>query len=722
MALVITKLDDYIFTLVLDGGDPIVSEQNRLTTFGNYCNFKTANGANLLLRQNILASEVTVISGGTFNYSTALALRQKLIDIGFFATVGSSGGGSGVNRFDELLDTFSYNGRNGQVVYVNEPELKLSTKIVNDFSNFYKDKLDGIEAGAQVNIQSDWDVTDTTSPAYIFNKPVLGISFLESNPTDVTVWNNGKGNISTNTAYGDGALKSNDTGQFITAVGYGALSSSNSGELNTAVGVNTLFSLSTGNNNTVVGSNSASLLGYGDNNSVFGGNAYVSGEGENNTVIGQEAFYNLVTGDNNTVIGDRAGYITTAGPELTEANNGTYIGRYVRAGENSVVNETVVGYAALGHGTNTMTFGNSDIVGNYFTGDIFASSYVVDGFTGARLLLDNGDLVNSNPSLDLKFLSSSDNDPPVWTSLPVEFNTVYKTVWNNGGGDFSGSTSFGDEALISNYAGNFNTAFGFAALKSNTVGMSNTAHGNGALYSNTDGEGNTAISLGALYLNSSGNNNVAVGLNSLYSSTTAGSNTAVGHGALQFVINGDNAALGYNAGKYFDDGITENDGSVNSLYLGSNTKASSFGFEANNETVIGYEAIGNGSNTMTFGNDAVTHNYFSGEVISDSFVKISGTATQVLMADGSTSSILSGTATLNFPATLASTSSDLTITVTGAAIGDVVILGVPDSAVVVDTCYSAWVSATNTVTVRHNNYSGITSNPSVADFKCKIIK
>jgi len=37
--------------------------------------------------------------------------------------------------------------------------------------NALKSKSDGIEAGAEVNVQSDWNVTDTTSDAYIKNKP-----------------------------------------------------------------------------------------------------------------------------------------------------------------------------------------------------------------------------------------------------------------------------------------------------------------------------------------------------------------------------------------------------------------------------------------------------------------------------------------------------------------------------------------------------------------------
>ena len=43
----------------------------------------------------------------------------------------------------------------------------------NNFTTTLKNKLDGIEAGAEVNVQSDWNETDTTSDAYIKNKPTL---------------------------------------------------------------------------------------------------------------------------------------------------------------------------------------------------------------------------------------------------------------------------------------------------------------------------------------------------------------------------------------------------------------------------------------------------------------------------------------------------------------------------------------------------------------------
>ncbi len=83
---------------------------------------------------------------------------------------------------------------------------------------------------------------------------------------------------------------------------------------------------------------------------------------------------------------------------------------------------------------------------------------------------------------------------------------------------------------------------------------------------------------------------------------------------------------------------------------------------------------------------------------------------------------LTNTATLDFPSTLTQESSDLTITVTGAAVGDVVSVGVPNGSVVTNTSFSAWVSATDTVTVRLNNYSAGSANPSSGTFRVSVIK
>lgn len=43
----------------------------------------------------------------------------------------------------------------------------------NNFTTALKDKLNSVATGAEVNVQSDWNVTDTTSDAFIKNKPAI---------------------------------------------------------------------------------------------------------------------------------------------------------------------------------------------------------------------------------------------------------------------------------------------------------------------------------------------------------------------------------------------------------------------------------------------------------------------------------------------------------------------------------------------------------------------
>jgi hypothetical protein len=116
-------------------------------------------------------------------------------------------------------------------------------------------------------------------------------------------------------------------------------------------------------------------------------------------------------------------------------------------------------------------------------------------------------------------------------------------------------------------------------LRSNTTGANNTANGLNSLYSNTTGTGNTAN-----------------GLNSLYSNTTGG----------------NNIGLGINSARYIADGVTANAITNNSVFLGASTKAL-----ANNQTnqiVIGYDAIGLGSNTAVLGNNSIVTTALKGNV------------------------------------------------------------------------------------------------------------
>ena len=83
---------------------------------------------------------------------------------------------------------------------------------------------------------------------------------------------------------------------------------------------------------------------------------------------------------------------------------------------------------------------------------------------------------------------------------------------------------------------------------------------------------------------------------------------------------------------------------------------------------------------------------------------------------------IGASATLDFPNTAAQSSSDLTITATGALAGDTVLLGVPNASVNANTCYTAWVSAADTVSIRFSNYSAGTVDPASGTFKVLVIQ
>jgi hypothetical protein len=198
-------------------------------------------------------------------------------------------------------------------------------------------------------------------------------------------------------------------------------------------------------------------------------------------------------------------------------------------------------------------------------------------------------------------------------SSTADHNTAigYQTLFNNTTGYLN--TALGTWALFSNTTGFSNTALGHKALYSNTTGYRNTAIGSFALYSNTTGYQNTAGGFRALYFNTTGYNNTALGERALQSNTTGYQNTALGFWALSSNTTGyQNTALGYQAGTYIADGTTANATSTNSLYLGAFTKASFSG--ADNEIVIGYNAVGAGSNSVVLGNDSITKTILKGNV------------------------------------------------------------------------------------------------------------
>lgn len=86
---------------------------------------------------------------------------------------------------------------------------------------------------------------------------------------------------------------------------------------------------------------------------------------------------------------------------------------------------------------------------------------------------------------------------------------------------------------------------------------------------------------------------------------------------------------------------------------------------------------------------------------------------------------LTGSASLDFaaPGAVPGCSADLTVTVTNAALGNPVVLGVPNASVAdLTQQFTAWVSATNTVTVRNCQFANAAANPAAGTFNIRVIQ
>lgn len=144
-----------------------------------------------------------------------------------------------------------------------------------------------------------------------FNGKQDTIAHLEYSNTDLTLWNNGKGNISLNTSFGLSALRSNTTGDNNTAIGTQVLYTNSIGTSNTGVGSNALYA-NTGTGNTAIGTSSlASNIG-GNLNTSLGVNANTGNTTGSNTVaIG--AYASNSGNDGNSVLIGKDSALYTVG-------------------------------------------------------------------------------------------------------------------------------------------------------------------------------------------------------------------------------------------------------------------------------------------------------------------------------------------------------------------------------------------------------------------------
>jgi hypothetical protein len=341
------------------------------------------------------------------------------------------------------------------------------------------------------------------------------------------------------------------------------------------------------------------------------------------------------------------GPITVSGTITTSMNTNKLVGRYtagagimeeITLGTGFSFSGSTLNFSGGGPSAVTSVFGRTGAViavsGDYNTSQVseVTNLYFTDARAIAALLtgyVSGAGTISASDSILTAIQKLNGNIvanyvPYTGATGAVNLGAFDLTVNNltvgRGASALSNNTALGIRALFHITTGNYNTGIGYEAGHNITTGNYNTAIGQSALFTATSASQNTAIGLNALLYATSGISNVAVGLDTLQHITTGGSNTAIG----------------YNAGSHITGGSTPNTTATNGVFIGRDSKAKVDG--GANEIVIGQNAVGNGSNTATFGNTATTANYFTGSINGGSFVKSGGTSSQFLKADGSVDS------------------------------------------------------------------------------------
>jgi predicted nucleic acid-binding protein len=144
---------------------------------------------------------------------------------------------------------------------------------------------------------------------------------------------------------------------------------------NVGLGFQSTYSLTDGSYNIAVGHQSMYTNVSGQYNTAVGYQSMYQSKADYNTGIGYQSLYPNTTGEYNIGLGHRAGYhIADGTTSNTITNDSIFIGKDSRANANNETNQIVIGDTAIGNGSNTVTLGNSSIVGTYLQGIVRASS------------------------------------------------------------------------------------------------------------------------------------------------------------------------------------------------------------------------------------------------------------------------------------------------------------------------------------------------------------
>jgi hypothetical protein len=459
--------------------------------------------------------------------------------------------------------------------------------------------------------------------------------------------------------------------------------SNGAGDRNTAMGVGAMAS-GWSASGTYIG-DEAGYFSYGNGNVFLGRRAgknagATASTNDFNIMIGYQAGEDITDGtDYNLFIGTDTAYNATIG------GGNTILGHYLQRNSTENLSDTVIVGSydnerfritsdnKFGVGTTTPSeafevYGDEDrfLVHKLNQTTVYQTWYEVNADDDKILRMGLGDsdqdfafiltdkdrllwYLDGAPKMELRKsgdLEIGRDGQKILISTFAGANADGDNIWIGGGGLSSvgdasdgrvGSSNIaiGVDAMLNTTTGKDNVAIGLRSLGTSTEGSQNVAVGYESLYDLTTGSWNTATGYKANGNNTTGSYNTSLGYAAGFGSTTADANTSVGYAALFAMTTGEqNTAIGKGAG-WGTSTEGNNLDCNNSVFVGHNAVPNLT--EQTNQIVIGHNTTGNGSNTVTLGNDNITGTYLQGTINLNDYqtADADGTAVRTLGVDAS---------------------------------------------------------------------------------------